>query len=165
MKRASKLTAAHLLDHNVQHGEDCREKLCRIDISISEKWILATDTVEFLCDLATFDIFFRPIVTIDTINQQEAEMNYRRAILSYGTTAEGTTGNSRIQYSPRGQVCNWKLWTMPDDTNMAAQIVLTSPDGEVHYLIAPETFRDNLEQRKRWLKEDYQSQEKARGER
>lgn len=140
----------------MKHDEAAYGKLKRLDISVSRNWILATDTTEFMCDLATFDIFYRPIVTDDLIARREAELNDHGEF-----EVQDTSGRGR----PWGQVCNWKLWNQPDDTNRAVQIVLTSPEGEHHYLIAPETFRAKLEQRKRWLHEDYKDLDQVSTER
>lgn len=165
MGHYSQLTIAPFPDRDFQHEETTNGILDRLDISISQNWILATDTTEFLCDLDAFDIFYRPIITDDPTIELEAERHYYRAILQQGTHSERSLGENRRRGYYRGQVCDWKLWTEPDDTNGAAQIVVTSPEGEHHYLIAPETFRTKLEQRKEWLYEDYQENESANAER
>lgn len=130
------------------HHETAKGKLQKLDTSISSSWIFATSTTEFLCDLATFDIFYRPIITEDpTIRRGELEFQ-------------------EDERCRRGlQVCNWKLWNYADDTNETAQIVLTTPEGDHYYLVAPETFHDQLEQRKRWLLGDWEDRDRASTER
>lgn len=150
----------------VQDGDDSSDTsvLDKLDILVSQHWTIATDTTEFFCNLSTFNIFYRPIITGAQISEFEAEQRYHKP-QKYENEFwyDGTLGcdllHRRVQW--RGMVCNWKLWSEPDDANDAAQIVLTTPEGEYHYLIAPETFCHKLEQRKRWLHGDDEDVEEA----
>lgn len=137
------------------NGDDATNtRLDRLDSSVSRNWILATNTTEFMCDLATLDMFYRPIITDDPTIGLEAERHYYTAVAQQSNTSYEHLAARRPPRYYRGQVCNWKLWTEKDDTNSAVQIVVTSPEGECHHLIAPETFRAKLEQRRNWLYED-----------